>query len=241
MVGTINRHSLHQFGLYGHMKYAAMYYRLFVMVQALMFVFAIMVAIFLPHDNGSTVRRFGAEADVKAGLKAMLEMFRIDCGRYPTTAEGLKVLIAAPADGSLTNWRGPYSDPPRVPKDPWGHAYIYRFPAIHSTNGYDLYSLGPDGVSKSGGNDPDDIANWDKPRDDSVPIRDLLMIAAIFCVLAIPLLYVIRVVLAAFSPRFRVVAEQSRRADRVWFALVAILLVMVLIALLMPKLAGYAE
>ena len=41
-----------------------------------------------------------------------------------------------------------------------GHEYVYRCPGIHDTNGYDLYSLGPDGVGKTG----DDIGNWQTPR-----------------------------------------------------------------------------
>jgi general secretion pathway protein G len=97
-----------------------------------------------------------AYTDVNGGLKTVLRMFKDDCGRYPTQAEGLKVLIQAPADGSLTNWRGPYFDSAKVPKDPWGREYIYRVPSVHGTNSYDLYSMGPNGRS----NDADDIGNW---------------------------------------------------------------------------------
>jgi hypothetical protein len=39
--------------------------------------------------------------------------------------------------------------------------YVYLCPGIHNTNGFDLYSCGFDGISKSGGNDLDDINNWD--------------------------------------------------------------------------------
>jgi hypothetical protein len=52
----------------------------------------------------------------------------------------------------------------KIPEDVWGHEYVYHFPGKHHTNGYDIYSLGPDGVSKSGGEDPDDIANWQSRR-----------------------------------------------------------------------------
>lgn len=110
-----------------------------------------------PHRS-EEARRKCAYADVNGGLRSVLEMFRDDCGRYPTATEGFKVLVEAPADGSLTNWRGPYLDSPS-PEDPWGHEYVYRFPAVHSTNGYDVYSKGPDGV----GDTADDIGNWQTP------------------------------------------------------------------------------
>ena len=112
-----------------------------------------------PHRSAEA-RRARTFADVRGGLKFVLQMFKDDCGRYPTTTEGLKILITPPANGSLTNWRGPYIDLPEAPKDSWGHEYIYRFPGVHNTNGYDLYSKGPDGVSKSDGHDADDIGNW---------------------------------------------------------------------------------
>jgi hypothetical protein len=57
--------------------------------------------------------------DINGGLKTALGMFDVDCGRYPTDEEGLKALISAPADGSLTNWRGPYFDSSTLPEDPW--------------------------------------------------------------------------------------------------------------------------
>jgi general secretion pathway protein G len=42
-----------------------------------------------------------------------------------------------------------------VLKDPWGKQYQYKQPAERSKKGYDLYSLGPDGVESE-----DDIGNW---------------------------------------------------------------------------------
>jgi general secretion pathway protein G len=91
-----------------------------------------------------------------------LDALRDDCGRFPTTEEGLAALCIRPAAIGETKWRGPYLSPP-IPLDPWGHAYVYRCPGVHNTNGFDIYSCGPDGVSKSGGEDADDITNWPKP------------------------------------------------------------------------------
>jgi general secretion pathway protein G len=84
-------------------------------------------------------------------MKASFFRYRVDNGKYPTTEEGLQALITAPATG--TNWKGPYME--RIPADPWGRDYQYRFPGQKSTTGYDLYSLGEDGVESE-----DDIGNW---------------------------------------------------------------------------------
>ena len=96
-----------------------------------------------------------AESDV-AAFKPALNMFEIDIGRYPTTAEGLDALIKRPAtipDGA--HWHGPYLDKSKLPMDPWGRAYIYEIPGKHNPDGYDVYSLGPNG---KGGDEA--IGNW---------------------------------------------------------------------------------
>lgn len=85
-------------------------------------------------------------------------MFSNDCGRLPTTAEGFQALLTCPTNVSRNLWKGPYFDPPQIPLDPWDHEYVYRCPGIHNTNGYDLYSAGPDGIK----GDLDDIGNWQK-------------------------------------------------------------------------------
>ena len=75
----------------------------------------------------------------------------MDTGYFP---KSLTNLIQQSSD--ITNWHGPYLDPPKVPVDPWGDEYVYEFPGKHNTNGYDLSSAGPDG--KRG--NYDDIGNW---------------------------------------------------------------------------------
>jgi general secretion pathway protein G len=55
-----------------------------------------------------------------------LDAFRLDMGRYPTTAEGLNALVAAA--GGATRWNGPYLRKNLIPKDPWGNDYQYRAP-----------------------------------------------------------------------------------------------------------------
>ena len=98
-----------------------------------------------------------AKIFVRDSLKTSLVRYRIDLGDYPSTAEGMQALLAAPA-GKGDRWRGPYIDSPgnRTPVDPWGEPYQYRYPGAKNKGGYDLFSKGPD---KTEGTE-DDIGNW---------------------------------------------------------------------------------
>jgi len=82
-------------------------------------------------------------------LVTSLELFHIDVGRYPATAEGLNALVRPPT--KLAGWSGPYITKGNIPLDPWGHSYRYQAPGKKSA--FDLYSLGRDG--KEGGTDED--------------------------------------------------------------------------------------
>jgi general secretion pathway protein G len=84
-------------------------------------------------------------------LEGGLQLFSFDMGRFPTSAEGLESLVRNP--GSNDSWKGPYLAKD-LPKDPWGHAYVYRSPGMHGD--YDLFSCGADGAD--GGDD--DICSW---------------------------------------------------------------------------------
>jgi hypothetical protein len=48
--------------------------------------------------------------------------------------------------------------------DPWQHPYVYHYPGTQNTNESDIYSMGADGKTATGGNDMDDINNWNKDR-----------------------------------------------------------------------------
>lgn len=94
---------------------------------------------------------------IQTGLRTSLEKYKMELGSYPSTAEGLAALYAAPASGG-DRWRGPYadSDGGKLPLDPWGEAYQYRFPGTKNKGKYDLFSKGPD---KTEGTE-DDVGNW---------------------------------------------------------------------------------
>lgn len=89
-------------------------------------------------------------------LGAALDIYRLDVGHYPSTANGLEALISAPSDAA--NWNGPYLKKKRIPQDPWGHDYQYRAPGEHGD--YDLYSYGADGT-EGGDKEAQDIDSWD--------------------------------------------------------------------------------
>ncbi|MCG2583859.1 type II secretion system major pseudopilin GspG [Massilia sp. TS11] len=97
-----------------------------------------------------------AKAQINAIDKA-LDQYRIDTGHYPTQEQGLAALIAAPA--AEANWRGPYMKK-AVTADPWGNAYVYKFPSTVPGRDYDLISYGRDGQAGGSGEDAD-ITNGD--------------------------------------------------------------------------------
>jgi general secretion pathway protein G len=104
-------------------------------------------------EPSQLARPTAARADINGGIKSALDAYKIDNGIYPQT---LQDLVHQPTDAK--NWRGPYFDPPKLPIDPWGNPYIYEYPGKHNTNGYDLFSAGPDGKAET----QDDIVNWVK-------------------------------------------------------------------------------
>ena len=94
---------------------------------------------------------------VKQSLDVPMTSYKIAMGGYPTTEEGIQALVTAPGSNA-ERWRGPYikTDGGKLPTDPWGTPYLYRYPGTHNTDRYDVWSAGPD--RKEG--TADDIGNW---------------------------------------------------------------------------------
>ncbi len=88
-------------------------------------------------------------------LATALEMYRLELGVYPTTAQGLAVLVQKPA--GVDQWNGPYLRKPVIPKDPWGRDYRYRHPGEHGT--FDIYTLGADNAD-GGEGESIDVVSW---------------------------------------------------------------------------------
>ena len=96
---------------------------------------------------------------VNEAIKLPLTSYRIQMGDYPSTAEGLQALISAPANRA-DSWRGPYLSDAKLPADPWGEAYVYRYPGTKNKNSYDVFSKGPDKTEGT----KDDIGNWSEEK-----------------------------------------------------------------------------
>ena len=77
-------------------------------------------------------------------LNKAVDQLRLDMGRYPTSQEGLTLLMSPPADGT-PDWNGPYLSKP-IPLDPWGRPYHYAYPGTHNAD-YDIVSYGADKTS----------------------------------------------------------------------------------------------
>lgn len=110
---------------------------------------------------GPRVINYLGEAKVKAAkiqiesFSSALDLYYLDAGRYPSSAEGLAALAQRP--GGATTWNGPYLKGGVVPNDPWGHSYVYRAPGEHGA--YDIVSYGSDG-QEGGTGTAADIVSW---------------------------------------------------------------------------------
>lgn len=95
-----------------------------------------------------------AEAQIK-NISAILDLYRLEVGSYPSEADGLEALVTAPADAK--RWNGPYVKKRDSLVDPWGELYSYRMPGDYGD--FDLYSLGADRTEGGEGEDQD-VTSW---------------------------------------------------------------------------------
>jgi general secretion pathway protein G len=93
--------------------------------------------------HGDKARVTAARAQIQS-FKTALGSYRLDTGVYPTTEQGLQALR-------------PYMDKD-IPKDPWGHDYIYKYPGEHGEEP-DIICLGGDGQTGGEGTNAD-IVSW---------------------------------------------------------------------------------
>ena len=68
-------------------------------------------------------------------MQTALDCFKKDCGRYPTTEEGLDALVKNPG---IRRWDGHYVN--RLVLDPWKNEYVYS--VTESGSDFDLSSSG---------------------------------------------------------------------------------------------------
>jgi general secretion pathway protein G len=88
-----------------------------------------------------------AKTDVQRIASDGIEAFKVMRGRYPTTEEGLKLLIdekflkANSKDGKLL--------------DPWNREYVYLYPGQAHPDAFDVKSYGADGQPGGDGENAD--------------------------------------------------------------------------------------
>ena len=118
-------------------------------------ILGLLATIIMPRilNRPEQARRMKAKVDIRS-IESALALFKTDTGRFPTTSEGLDVLVSNPGiKGYNTDC---YLD--KSPSDPWGNKYVYISPGVHSRD-YDLESYGKDGED-GGTEDNADIESW---------------------------------------------------------------------------------
>jgi general secretion pathway protein G len=126
-------------------------------MMVVLVVIGILAAAIIPQFLHTTKdAKISAAKGNVAALSASLQHFYVNMDRFPTTEEGLKALLEAPA-GEESKWRGPYIE--KLHDDPWGNAYQYRCPGLNHPTTFDVWSRGADGAD-GGENENADIGNW---------------------------------------------------------------------------------
>ena len=120
-------------------------------LMVVVLILAVLAALVVPKivGQGDKAKVSAAQSEMSS-IKAMLQHFHLDVGRYPTSEEGLAALRTAPS-GTEGKW-GPdaYSDKDVV-NDPWGNPYVYE----QDGNSYTLTSYGQDGQEGGDGYNAD--------------------------------------------------------------------------------------
>lgn len=127
-------------------------------IMVVVIIIGILAAIVAPNVIGRVddAQIIKAKAEI-SNLENALKFYRLDTFGYPSTEQGLDVLVTKPADPNIKNWKsGGYMD--RIPADPWGNPYLYLNPGNQGE--IDVYTLGRDGRPGGEGIDAD-IGNWD--------------------------------------------------------------------------------
>lgn len=130
-------------------------------IMVVIAVLAILAALVAPNIFGhlGTAKDVAARSQMEM-IGAALDAYRLDNGRYPSTAQGLESLRAEPSlEPRPRNWRGPYLRR-EVPLDPWEYPYSFASPGSANPQSYDLVSYGADGQPGGEGENAD-VLSWE--------------------------------------------------------------------------------
>ena len=138
-------------------KYRRQLHNGFTLIELMIVVviLGLLATVIMPRmlNRPEQARRMKAKVDIR-NIESALALFKTDTGRFPTTSEGLRVLVSDPGIKGYNS--DGYLD--KAPIDPWGKPYIYISPGLHSRD-YDLESYGKDGED-GGAKDDADIESW---------------------------------------------------------------------------------
>jgi general secretion pathway protein G len=125
-------------------------------LMVVLVIIGVLAALIVPNvlDRADDARVTAAKTDI-GNLAQALKLYKLDNQRYPTSAQGLKALLAKPTVEPIPpNWR-PYVE--KLPNDPWGRPYQYLNPGIKGE--IDVMSFGADGEPGGEGKNAD-IGSW---------------------------------------------------------------------------------
>jgi len=112
-------------------------------------------AIFAMRGIGDAAKLRQVESDFKS-FESALAMYKLNAGSFPTTQQGLKSLKEKPSSTPVPRrWVQVMS---KLPPDPWGVEYGYRFPGKKRASEFEMYSKGPDGQEGT----QDDLSSQDE-------------------------------------------------------------------------------
>ena len=119
-------------------------------------IIALFAALVAPSmfQQGDKARVVAARVQIN-NFEQALTQYKLSTGMFPTTEQGLEALRTKPAN--LNQWEGPYLKK-EIPKDPWGHDYLYKYPGDHGDEP-DIISYGSDGQPGGEGMNAD-IVSW---------------------------------------------------------------------------------
>ena len=119
-------------------------------IMVVVVIIGLLAAIIAPNVIGNIDKALvtRTQGDIRS-IETALNLYRLDNFRYPTTDEGLQVLVAGSGGGK--NYLS------SVPADPWSNPYLYIYPGQQRE--FDVFSYGADG--QQGGEALNaDIGNW---------------------------------------------------------------------------------
>jgi general secretion pathway protein G len=109
-------------------------------------------AIFHLAGNLELAKEQRVRGDIQA-ISTQLKTYETFNLVLPTTEQGLDALVNKPTTEPIPpRWKQMMT---QIQLDPWGMAYVYRYPGKKNPKSFDLFSLGPDRIESD-----DDIGNW---------------------------------------------------------------------------------